>query len=93
MESEPMKKAPIIVFLLIALGMTGWATSDTRRHPADGFSFTPAPYEADEDLGYKAILREILRIMRQMRDVQAQILLHEENMDKNMQRIADKIAK
>lgn len=57
--------------------------------PHDGFSYSS---EID-DLGFKALTRQILRVITEMHKTQLEILKHEEKIDANIQRIADKLDK
>ena len=78
-------------FVLISLLAGSCYALKEPPHPrADGFSYTS---DDEGGNGFKDMLRQVLRILRDMRDTMKKIEAHEESMDRNIQRMADKITK
>lgn len=91
-----MKNLGIAITLLSLCSAPIWSENrsyiddnKTFRRAPDGFSYTA---ELDDNMGFKALCRQILRMLTEMRTTQLEILKHEKNIDENIKKLADKLA-
>lgn len=85
-------KATVVAVLVTTIGLH-LAFAGERKEFPNGFSSTPAVDQDDRKIGVYEALRKILVTIQSMHKTQEEILKHEANIDANLQRLADKLAK